>query len=258
MGRTTTVDVAIEPADPSGARRPLVDGLARSAMTQVFAGNRLKGSKRHIEAADMLTAEVLRRTGYDPDAVLDALVSRGIERTDILDICIPRSAEALGQAWVDDELGFTQVSAATSRLYGLSKAIGQEWDRLVPEDDGLSLLVVSFRREDHLLGPGILAQQLRRRGHSVHVMSNTDADSVCDRLDETRFDCLMVSVASLVGLANANKEIGALRAMEGFDTPVVVGGRALAYMDASHDVLADVVTDDVDHALSQIGVWVGN
>lgn len=209
---------------------------------------------RVFRATDHLTAAVLAPGDFDADGLLEDFERRGITSADLLDSCIPESARRLGQGWLDDDLSFARVSAATSRLFGLSKALASEWDNLMVSDDSLSVLVVSFRREDHLLGPGILAQQLRRRLHSVHLMSNTDADAVRARAATGEFDCVMVSVASLVNLQTAISELQALRSESDFDLPVIVGGRALDYTStALNDIPADLVTDDLDLALAALG-----
>lgn len=221
--------------------------------------SRLSGDGRHREpldslrAAALLASRVLSSDDFDEDAVLAELLSLRIEANDILDICIPEAARALGQGWLDDELSFTRVSAASSRLFRLSKALSSEWDNLVPSNDSHSILVATFRRDDHLLGPGILVQQLRRRHHSVHLMSNTDAASVGRKVATGEFDCLMVSVASIVSLEAAIADLKSLQLQGALRIPVIVGGKALEYTTlTSDDVAADLVTDDLDLALAAL------
>ena len=235
------------------ARDAVVDRLAKSAVAAVSAGLRARKPKHAEKAAVYLTKAVLDQAGYDRAAVLDNLTQQGIDAETMLDYCIPRAAEALGTGWVEDELTFTSVSAATSRLYGLSKAVGEEWDGLAGAGDGLNILLVSFRREDHLLGPGILAQQLRRRSHSVHAMSNTDSAAIRERLDALSFDCILVSVASLVSLDTATEELAQLRKWNCIDIPVVIGGGAFGFRSGTPEEFhVDLIESDIDVAVSKI------
>lgn len=207
-----------------------------------------------VTASDILAAAVLAPGAYDPSDLIDRVRALGVEDDALIDICIPTAAQALGQGWLDDDLTFTQVSAAASRLFALSKVLADGWTFENMEEPGMALLVVSFRREDHLLGPGLLAQQLRRRGHSVHVMSNADADMVAGELGRGEYEGLLVSASSLVSLDNAVKSLTRLRQTGYPDVPVIVGGRALEYSAARpDDIPADLVTSDIEAALAFIG-----
>lgn len=238
----------------SDGTRGLLDALARTAMSQMAGTPRRSAALDGDAAADFLTASVLDVAGYSQSSVLTELSRRGFDAIAILDICVPKSAERLGAGWVNDDLTFTQVSAGASRLFGLCKTVGQEWDNFDGlNDDSLSILLVSFRREDHVLGPGILAQQLRRRGHSVRTLANTDASAVAERLAAGRHDCVMVSAASLVALAATMEELAALRRRMIARVPIALGGRALDYAGTiDTEGYADIVTSDPDLALSEL------
>lgn len=208
---------------------------------------------------ETLVTAILARGPYDHSDVLARLRAQGASDEAIIDHVVPQAAAALGEQWVDDELSFTRVSAATARLFGLSKVVARRWEDRARAGEGHMLLLASFRREDHLLGPGLLAQQLRRRGHSIRVLSNTDADEVGRTLRSSEYDALLVSASSLVNLRRATDEVGRLRATGHLRIPVIVGGRALDYSGPTmQDIPADLVTRDIEAALAFIAKTAGD
>lgn len=242
-----------ETADESAATHTLIDSLARSAMSRLASTARPTRAGDVESATIFLTRAVLDKQHYDQSEVLARLHDMHFDSERIIEECIPRTAEALGIGWSNDELSFTQVSAAASRLFGLCKEVGYEWENEMSSEQNLTILLVSFRREDHILGPVVLAHQLRRRGHSVRMMSNTDADDVAEQLAGGAFDCVMASAASLVALESTADELHALRHDKRMGLPIIVGGKALDYAAVTPgDVHADIVTSDLDEALGML------
>ena len=227
----------------------LVDGLARSVISKVNATPHQRRHRRIEIGTNVLYAAVLDKAPFDSDMVKSDLVTLRITMTDIVDQCIPHVAAMLGDDWVEDRLSWARVTMASARLYGLCKSVGQEWDNVQPTADSRTILLVTLDREDHIIGPAVLADQLRRRGHSVKLHSNASGHSVRERLEQDRFDGILMSVATRHGLESASKAIREIR-KSGADTIVALGGAVLNEDGINvSSTGADLTTNDIDVAL---------
>lgn len=227
----------------------LVDGLALSVILKVNASPHQHRNRRIEIGTKILLAAVLEPRVFDQEQLKSDLGALRIGLVDIVDLCIPLAAAELGEAWTEDRLSFAAVTAASSRLFGLCKSLGQEWDNIRPPMNARSLLLVTLNREDHILGPAVLSDQLRRRGHSVQLLSNSDPDMIECRLRQENFDGILISVSTIQALEAASGTIDRIRAL-GTDALIALGGAAIGHTNARLECTgADLVTNDIDRAL---------
>ncbi|MEM7718927.1 MAG: hypothetical protein AAF222_06970 [Pseudomonadota bacterium] len=230
----------------------LVDGLARSVISKVSATPHQRRLRRLHVGVKVLYAAVTDNAKFDPDQVEADLTGLRISKTDVVDHCIPKVAQALGEDWSSDRLSFAAVTSASAHLYGLCKSFGQSWDNIRPKMNARALLLATFGRESHIIGPAVLADHLRRRGHSVQLHPDATAVSLRDQLACDQFDALLVSVSTWRALETATKAIKTLKESE-TDVPILLGGAILN--EDGFDVsvtAADVTTNDIDKALDAI------
>jgi methylmalonyl-CoA mutase cobalamin-binding subunit len=236
----------------------LLTGLAQKAISQVSNASLDGHARRLNRATEIVTAAALRRGGFDIDATLADLQGLRMSPADLLEHVIPTSARVLGLGWVDNRLSFVSVSTATARLYGLCKALAANWsdkgaDGRVAEDMQRTLIVATIGREDHILGPAVLTERLRRAGHSVQCMLSTDADAIASRTRTGLFDAVLISVACLDALDLAVEATKTLKRCD-IVPPVILGGAVLDLVsDINKKTGADLVTNDLDEALAAIG-----
>jgi methanogenic corrinoid protein MtbC1 len=227
----------------------LVDGLARSVITKVSSTPHQRRFRRIEIATKILYAAVTDRQSFDRDQLKADLGALRVTRTDIIDQCIPHVAHSLGEDWVTDRMSFALVTSASARLYGLCKSIGQDWDNIRPALNARAVMLATLDRESHIIGPAVLADQLRRRGHSVHMHSNASADSICKKISLEQFDGVLLSISTLQALESAAKVIREIRKIR--NAPLIVLGGAVLNEDGI-DVSrtgADMTTNDIDAAL---------
>ena len=122
----------------------LVEGLARSVISQVSATPHQRRFRRIEIDAKVLYAAVTDTAAFDREQIQSDLAALRISRTDIIDQCVPQVATTLGDDWVQDRMSFAQVTLASARLYGLCKAIGQDWDNVHPGLNSKALLLVTL------------------------------------------------------------------------------------------------------------------
>lgn len=227
----------------------LVDGLARSVISKVSAAPHQRRHRRVEIGMKILYAAVTDNATFDRDQVGSDLAALHISRTDIIDLCIPHVAAMLGEDWTEDRLTFAAVTSASARLFGLCKSLGQDWDNIRPGMNARALLLATLDREHHIIGPAVLADQLRRRGHSVQLHTNASGSSIHERIAQDRFDGVLISVSTWRALESAAKAIKKIRTID--KTAFIVLGGAVLNEDGFDVSLtdADMTTNDLDAAL---------
>ncbi len=208
---------------------------------------------RRVEiGSQILYAAVTDPGAFDCVSVQADLAALRISLTDIVDQCVPDVARMLGVDWVEDRKSFAAVTSASARLYGLCKTAGQDWDNIRPGLTSRALLLATMDREDHIIGPAVVADQLRRRGHSVQIQLNATALSLQKSVTQDLFDAVLISASSWRTLESATNSIKELR-RTGPNVLVVLGGSVLN--EDGFDVTstsADLTTNDIDAALDVI------
>lgn len=226
-----------------------VDNLALSVISKISDGSNKHRNRRLDVGTRMLLTAVLEDPKFDQDQMIADLQSFRINQSDMIDHCIPQAAAQLGEFWSDNTLSFTRVSSASARLFGLCKAIGREWDGIRPQINSRTILLATVKREDHIIGPALLAEQLRRRGHSVRMLTNSNGSEIAQALREAQFDGVLISASSLITLEFAKEAIRKL-ADQRVEVPVVLGGACLGLAESEFKKTgADLVTNDIDKAL---------
>lgn len=165
---------------------------------------------------------------------------------------VPVVARRLGDAWIEDRIGFLQTSIGSVRLQGVLRELGDEWgvstDAVV--SDRAAYLVAVPQGFQHTLGATVLAGQLRHRGISVQLRYNLTPEIL--RMDMQR--CVFRGVLLS---AHDDQELASLRAfaleVAKFDrnTPVIIGGHSLER--AEHiktRTTADLATCDIGEAVA--------
>ena len=230
-----------------------VDALARSVLKNLKPrpGPDVRG--RLDEAAHWLADMSIEGGEFDCAAVCAEMDKRGILPTDIVDFCIPRASVIVGESWHYNRVSFWQVSLSGARLYGLIKRLAVEWQFDGHSDRRKAVLLLVPASEDHLVGPAVLADQLRRLGCSVSLVTSNDPMVVIDRVDRGAFDLLLISCGALVALENVAYLVKQLRTGCGAVPPIVLGGAALDHgsgIQTRTDV--DLVTNDIGLALELV------
>lgn len=235
--------------NPKGG--PLVKELAQAAISRADVGSSRSTGVKLEAGTEFLVSSVLGLSRFDITAVRSELDAMQINQSELLDHCIPDAARALGTGWLADQLSFAKVSTASARLFGMCKAYGNEWSETERGSDR-AILLVTIDREDHLVGPTIVADQLRRRGISVQTLYGATPQAILHRMRGGCFEAVWISSASHRSLDLTEKAIKTLKD-EGIEQPVVLGGAILDLEDGlDGGTGADLVTKDLDKALSAV------
>jgi len=236
-----------------GRSRSLVNVLAKTAIAKVKTPANPGQNLRLDVATKMLIAKILDRSVFDLGEVCEELETLRITNSEVIDHCIPEAANRLGVDWLNDTLTFGEVSTASARLFGLCKAMSEDWTETRNLKSGHHLLVATLEKEDHLIGPTVLIEQLRRLGHSVDALLNTNQDKIARRIATEHHTALMISVASYQTLDIAADAIRHVRQMAGIEIPILLGGAILDHEEnLQQKTGADFVTKHIETALNVI------
>lgn len=197
-------------------------------------------------------AAVADVASFDRAQVLADLTALRVSPTDVVDLCIPQVATWLGEDWVEDRMTFAQVTSASARLFGLCKTLGQDWNNVRPALNARALLIATLDHESHIIGPAVLTDQLRRRGHSVQLHSNATGETLIERMSQDNFHAVLLSVSTWQALESASKAIREIR--QEFKAAFIVLGGAVLNEDGFDLSLtdADMTTNNIDAALDAI------
>lgn len=176
---------------------------------------------------------------------------RRIAAERVIDVYIPAAVSLIGEAWHNDELTSLQATVAFARLQDLLRELGVACiaDR-AGRPDGPRLLMVIPEREQHIIGPLLATNRMRRMGVSVCIAFMAGPEEVRAHLADRAFDAVFVSVSNRSSLDICERIVRAIKRDHPSGLPVVVGG-PLADDDAGLRARlgADLVTKDVDRAL---------
>lgn len=172
----------------------------------------------------------------DRHEMLTRLRRDGISRPDIIDQIIPAVARLLGERWFADEISFVDVTVGAARLQEAARALGRENDlRDRGRSDADAILIVIPRGEHHMLGPLVLADQMRRRGFAVDTVVDRHPRQLPGILSKRRYRMVGITASGRGTLASARELVETIRASVTRVTPVVIGGSIL---DKDLDVLS--------------------
>ncbi len=197
--------------------------------------------------------------GSDPDACFDAIADlgrAGIGDVELHDSYVPAVARRMGEDWCSDQMSFAEVTIGTARLQAVVRDISRGWIADGSMDiDAPTVLLALPRDCFHTLGGMVLAGQMRRRGISVKVLLDARPETLTERLNQSRYDMVMLSCTSTGDLESVRNLIEVVSTSGPVRPKVAVGGGILAKHPGILDRMgADVVTCDLDEALDRCGL----
>ena len=182
--------------------------------------------------------EVLRSEGLGIDAVL-------------LELLAP-AARRLGDLWLADRLSFIDVTAGLSRLQGIMRALGPDFDGDSPGlIHGKKILLAPVSGEQHIFGLSVVAAFFRRAGWDVTFEPRILFEDLLVLVRAQRFTAIGLSVAGDKFLDMMPKHVEALRrASLAENVTLLAGGPAfLKDPDLNRRIGVDAVARDATEAV---------
>ena len=200
----------------------------------------------------ILDRRLLTRTHFNASDTLMELRGFRLDDTAIIDSYIPDAARSMGEKWVNNDLGFAEVTIASVRLQSLLAEVELiDPDTFHPYSRDVDILFVACEDEQHTLGSFVAASQLRRRGAAVERLCGEPDSVIQDRMIEGKYDAVLFSTSraqdleKIAALVNfAHQELSA--------PPIfVLGGILLeTFGNIKRLTGVDLVTNDVEMVVS--------
>jgi len=221
-----------------------------------LAHSALRESKKHLlrpanpewieHAGEVLVRHCLSRA-FDKNSALQQLLELGFKETSIVDYCIPIAAARLGEAWVNDTLSFAECTLGTSNLQMLVKLISQNREGELNSSVGNRYLICVHEKEQHTLGALVVADILRRKGHSLKVILDANSDEVCHLQKANRYDGIFFSCASYLSIRETAECVKQIRNISGSELPIFLGGGNIEEISEGADLSEfNLVTSSVE------------
>ncbi|MEO1679013.1 MAG: hypothetical protein AAFU80_12735 [Pseudomonadota bacterium] len=173
----------------------------------------------------------------------------------IVDTHIPAVARALGQAWVDSQLSFAEVTIGAARLQSVLRNLEGGQPEAQFDADAPEVLIVVPEASQHTLGAMVAMSLFRREGALARLALGQAARSVGQMVRMHHFDMVAVSAAGPEKLDFLANLVNSVRSGLAPSPPIVVGGAILSVVpDVASRVGADFATSDPKEALELCGL----
>lgn len=246
-------DIGISPEDVE-ASVPVqrTAGFALEVINRLVARKTLGAGCVLDHLVDRLLQSLRVQDAQALHAVLADLRKARIRDEAIVTQYIPEVARRLGEGWNNDSLSFLEVTLGAARLAEMVRELGSAFEPgSEVEDADVSVLLIVPPGEQHTLGSGVLACQLRLQGVSVCLRLAPSLADLAALLSTRQFDGAMISVGSHERVEHCAVLVKTLHTLTKGQLPVAVGG---SVMDEERDLLvrigADLVTNNIEAALA--------
>jgi len=237
-------------ADHMRRSRGLVDALAASVV-DALARDGVSGKDQLQRSTQSLYCASIGDRPFRAQTVYDRLPRARRSDNEFLESIVAAVACMLGEDWLNDRLGFFEVSLASANIFSFLKMYTSDQQNDAATGSGMGLLLTAVSPESHLIGPTILAQKLRRAGHDVTYFPNAEAEEITSEVRHRSYDGLMISCGSLEGVARTNAAIERMFRMGLAGPRVIVGGACLNLPGENVQFpQADLVTNSIEDALA--------
>lgn len=233
-----------------------VAGLASRAIAVLAERRGDTGAVVSERVLEMLTTAALKTDDSALGGVVTDMIHTGVTAEEIVGNYVPEAARWLGERWVDDGLGFAEVTIGAARLQQVVRRLSPDPRRhSTTNQPGLSVLIAVLPDDHHTLGAVVLASQYRLMGISVRLMLGESSQTIIRAMTSDDYAAVFLSTSSPERLDDVTKFIEKARKMISSELPIVVGGAAAHQgLDLKSITGADYAGSDAREALQSCGL----
>lgn len=248
MSPKTTYRAEVPPHVVGGVARQVLSFLS-SELRVIYPDMPPRSLVRYL---DEMQAALTQPNPKTITKLLNSMRRAGIRDTDIADFYIPVVARRLGEGWVEDEMGFTQVTVGMANLQTMLRTLDSSW--CMPEAAPFGTLgeicIIVPEGVQHSFGASILAGQMRRAGYDVHLGCDLPLDQIAQFVSSPATVGVMLSASLWEPLDFLKAVVKKVRQGNPW-APVLVGGNILEReCDVSAEIGADHAMNDWQAALN--------
>jgi methanogenic corrinoid protein MtbC1 len=161
---------------------------------------------------------------------VDRLLEAGMTPQSLYEDCFTPAARLLGEMWEQDECSFYDVTVGAGRIQRMVRELSHRFlaDQAFPGSAGRILLGCAAG-EQHSLGVAILAEYFVRDGWSVQLTSGVGSEGLLDKVRESEYNLIGLSVSGAERVAVLRRQIQMLKQVSrNRDIRILVGGYVIA------------------------------
>ncbi|MDF2231515.1 cobalamin B12-binding domain-containing protein [Albimonas sp. CAU 1670] len=218
------------------------------------------GRARGGYAADAPTVEELCIALIQDDdrqrhRVLSRFRAFGMNGGEVFNRLIPAAARRLGELWMEDEIGFTDVALGVARLEETARSNEPpaESKPAAAGERPASVLLWVPSEEEHTLGAFIAASRFRKEGYVVDLMIGSTEDELVSAAEARPFALVGISCGSRRLLSPLATAVERLRGVVAPSVPIILGGPIVEIEpQAAEAIGADGLASDIKSALRRL------
>ena len=191
---------------------------------------------------------------------VDLLRAGGLSAEAVVLQLLAPAARRLGDMWLDDRLGFVDVTAGLGRLQGVMRALSLAFDAPgTPHVQGRRILLAPVSGEQHIFGLSVVAAFFRRAGWEVTFEPRIAFADLVALVRTERFTAIGLSLAGDRFVGAFPSQVEALRrASLNAGVVMLAGGPAFALdPDLHRRVGVDAVASDAVEAVQMAEALAG-
>lgn len=223
-----------------------VQVIAREVLTRVSSRRPANTHIPSIQELDRLTRALIGRDDQAGAVMVGELRESGMSVEEIYINHLSTVAAHLGELWNEDRISFMDVTLATSRIFGIMRAIGTQLS-VRPALDQPSAIFAMVPGDEHTLGIKMATDLFRSEGWDITLLQSMDHDQLVERIDRADQVIIALSAGSETSLPALARLVVALR-IHRPEVIIVLSGHIV---DLPEDILATVAPDAIVHDVSE-------
>lgn len=243
------------------SRQSLPEDAIRMLASEVIV--RLSGQfiqspkpKSHHPSEAQIDAFATALISGEPDAGLEMIKSlrdKGVSRNTLYLDYVAMAARCLGERWERDEVPFTDVSIAASRLYVIMRALRPAFvPQIVDPASKRSALFISTPGEDHTLGVTMAADMFRDNGWMIDLKVGLEHDALVHAVEDRFYPFIGISASTTRGIVPLTRLIASIRLVSPASCVMVSGEIATIEPDLDDMIDVDGIAGTLPDALSEL------
>ena len=190
------------------------------------------------------------------EKLIDKLIRYGRSIELILDSYLPTIAKKLGDAWVADEISFSDVTIALGKIQFLNSKFEPLYiSCLNSAYYKTKTLIIIPKGEDHTYGGIAATRKLRGMGIDAFLIFEFKKNELENLLFERNYDFIGISSANNFMIEKINNLSIKISDILERKTPIVLGGNLVnTYKQTNGKLKVDFITQNLEEILNQLSL----
>ncbi len=190
------------------------------------------------------------------EKLVDKFISCGRSIEIILDSYFPTIAKKLGDDWISDDISFSDVTIALSKIQFLNSKFEQCYISSIEKSYyNTKILIIIPKGEDHTYGGIAATRILRGMGIDAFLIFNYQENELEDLLTQRDYDFIGISSANNFMIENINRLSTKIANIIDKKTPIVLGGNLVnTYKQTDGKLMVDFISQNIEQILNQLNL----